>query len=108
MHKTGIKPVEYKILIKVDESDEKQGRILIPDSVREKEEIAGDRGILVAIGGMAFSDWKGNKPKIGDRIIFNKYAGSLITSREEDRTLLKYRLCNDKDICAVLEVEDGN
>jgi co-chaperonin GroES (HSP10) len=106
MNKTGVRPVEYKILIQVDLVEEKIGRILIPETAREREQTAHDRGILVDAGDMAFSDWHGNKPKIGDKIIFNKYAGTIIQFREE-RELMKFRLCNDKDICAILEEEDG-
>ena len=104
MNKTGIKPVEYKVLIEVEEvEDRSSGGIFLPDSTRERQEMAHDRGILVDAGGMAFADWNGYQPKIGDKVIFNKYAGSMIQHRQEKLT--KYRLCNDKDICATLEAE---
>jgi chaperonin GroES len=105
MNQTGIKPVEYKVLIEVDEvSDKSDGGLFLPDSARERQEMAHDRGTLIEVGGMAFGDWKGNTPQIGDKVIFNKYAGSMIQHRQEKLT--KYRLCNDKDICAILEVEN--
>jgi co-chaperonin GroES (HSP10) len=39
---------------------------------------------------------------VGDKVIFNKYAGSLIDIHEEDGRK-SYRLINDKDIFAILE-----
>lgn len=106
MNKTGIKPVEYKVLIKVDEvKDKSSGGIFLPTNVLEREQIAHDRGILIDCGGMAFSDWKGGGPSVGEKVIFNKYAGSVIQFRpdERERVMERYRLCNDKDICAILE-----
>ena len=101
-----IVPVEYKVYIEVDEiSDKSEGGLYLPEQTREREQYAHDKGTLIAVGGMAFSDWKGRKPEVGDKVIFNKYAGSMIQVRE-DRQLMKFRLCNDKDICAIMEVEN--
>jgi len=103
-NETGINPVEYKVLILVDEVEDKSsGGIFLPESTREREQQANDRGILVAVSEMAFSDWSGQIPHAGQKVIFNKYAGSIIQHRPDERTLHKYRLCNDKDICAILE-----
>jgi len=104
MNPTGIKPVEYKVLIRVDEvEDRSSGGIYLPESSLEREQMAHDRGVLSDKSEMAFSDWKGRKPEVGEKVIFNKYAGSIIQFRPDDRTLQRYRLCNDKDICAILE-----
>lgn len=104
MNPTGIRPIEYKVLIKVDEvNDRSAGGIFIPVERIEREQMAHDRGILVDVSDMAFSDWVGRKPAIGQKIIFNKYAGSIIEFINKDRTKEKYRLCNDKDICAIME-----
>ncbi|MCP3681606.1 MAG: co-chaperone GroES [bacterium] len=109
MNKTGIRPVEYKVLIKVDEIEDRSvGGILLPETSLEREQYAHDRGVVVDCGGLAFSDWKGRLPLVGDKVVFNKYAGSIIQHRPTERKLDRYRLCNDKDICAILEEEDGN
>ena len=76
MNDTGIQPVGYKVLIKVDGVEDKSaGGIYLPDTTREREESANDKGLLVAVGEMAFADWKGRKPVAGDRVVFEKYAG---------------------------------
>jgi chaperonin GroES len=100
-----IKPVEYKVLIKPEKiEDRSAGGIYLPDSARERQQYAVDRGEIVAIGEGFFGELPGPKPKVGDRVIYNKYAGSLITIGEgRDRT--EYRLINDKDICAIVEEE---
>jgi len=104
MNETGIRPVEFKVLIRVDEvSDQSSGGIFIPQHALEREQMAHDRGMLVDMSDMAFSDWKGRKPEVGDKVIFNKYAGSVIQYRPKDNGMHRYRLCNDKDICAILE-----
>ena len=105
MNPTGIKPVEYKVLVKVDEViNQSSGGIWLPDVTRDREQAGNDRGILVDVGGMAFSDWRGKKPNVGDKVIFGKYAGSVIMFKE-DRTTTNYRLCNDKDICGIIVEE---
>jgi len=102
MNPTGIKPVEFKVLIKVNIVDHKSP-ILLPDSVLDREQMAHDRGLLVAISDMAFSDWIGKIPRVGDNVIFNKYAGSVIHYQKNKNPREQFRLCNDKDICAIIE-----
>lgn len=128
MHKTGIKPVEYKVLIKIDDVEETYGdmKIIIPHTSQEKEQHGQNRGILFATSPSAFSGqpFEGRIPQIGDRVIFSKYKGEVIEftvfddpkeNETERETKIRergkkelYRLCNDKDVCAILEVEDGN
>ena len=97
-----IKPTEFKVLIKPDKVDgQTSGGLFLPDSARDKQQFSVDRGEVVAVGEGFFRDLPGPIPNIGDRVIFNRYAGSLITIDEDGRT--DYRLCNDKDICAIVE-----
>ncbi len=104
MNPTGIRPIEYKVLVRVDELEDKSaGGIFIPEQHLEREQIAHDRGTLVDASEMAFSDWQGRKPEIGNKVIFNKYAGSIIMHETKERKRIRYRLCNDKDIVAILE-----
>ena len=105
LNPTGIRPVEYKVLIKPDAVNGKtSGGILMPENAIERQEAIRDTGILVDASEMAFSDWKGRKPELGDRVVFSRYAGSIY---QHDKTREKFRLMNDKDICAIME-ETGN
>ncbi len=99
----GIHPVEFKVLVKADQVKEQIGRIVLPDTVRDKEQVAQERGVLVAMGGRAFEDFKEPLPKKGDRVLFNRFAGAIIKD-EKDRSA-SWRLLNDKDINAVLKEE---
>ena len=94
-----VTPVEYKVLIKPDKIDDKSaGGLYLPDSTREREQYAVDRGEIIGHGEGFFEKLPGPVPKVGDKVIFNKYAGTLI---QIDRK--KFRLCNDKDICAIIK-----
>ena len=94
-----INPVEFKVLIKPDKVEgQTSGGLYLPDSAREKQQFSVDRGTVDSVGEGFFRDLPGPIPKVGDKVIFNRYAGSLIKCDGED-----YRLCNDKDICAIME-----
>ena len=97
------KPVRSVVTIKPDETDKESGGILIPDAVRSRMQTAIDRGELIAVGGAYWKydngeEWPGPKPKIGDKVLFDRYAGSLIKVDGQE-----YRLCNDDKIIAIME-----
>lgn len=97
-----VKPVEFKVLIKPDSVEaQTAGGLYLPESTREREEYSVDRGEIMAHGDGFFGELPGPTPKIGDKVIFNRYAGTLITIRDNGKSE-KFRLCNDKDICAII------
>lgn len=99
LNTSGLVPVEYKVLIKLDPVEEKTtGGIILPEDTSERSQMAQTYATLIAIGGNAFEDWKDPKPKAGDKIVVDKYAG--LPPKAGDITDL-YRLCQDKDICAI-------
>lgn len=98
-NKAKILPVEFKVLIEPEIVEEKTlGGIILAPITKEREQMAQVRGILIAVGGNAFEDWN-DKPKVGDKVYFGKYAGYIIKGGNGK----EYRLCNDKDICAIIE-----
>jgi len=98
-----IRPTEFKVLIKPDKVEgQTTGGLYLPDSARDKQQFSVDRGEVISFGDGFFNELPGPRPKVGDRVIFNRYAGSLITV-DEGKGRQDYRLCNDKDICAILE-----
>jgi len=100
-NESGMMPVEYKVLVKLDPVEEKtKGGIIITEERKERDQMAGTEGTLVAIGGNAFSDWSGLIPRKGNRVLISKYAGQ--TPKAGDTKDL-YRFCNDKDIIAVIQ-----
>ncbi|MFA4028599.1 MAG: hypothetical protein GDYSWBUE_000615 [Candidatus Fervidibacterota bacterium] len=93
-----IKPLRDKVLIKVEEEEEKTaGGIYLPDTAKEKPQ----RGIVVAVGDGKVTDEGKVIPisvKVGDRVIFSKYAGTEIKLNGEKHVIL-----SADDIYAVIE-----
>lgn len=99
---SGIRPVEFKILIEPEEIEEvSQGGIVLPGKTTEREAMAQVKGKLVAFGGNAFEDWEGRVPEVGDTVYFAKYAGYVVKGADGK----EMRLCNDKDVAAIIEVQ---
>lgn len=110
MNESAITPVEYKCLIRLDPVQEKTaGGILLPDDRKERDQMAATEATLLKVGGMAFHElsangqfvpWMDPVPRPGQRVLVNKYAGQAPKSGDTRSTV---RLCNDKDIIAVME-----
>lgn len=100
MNKSGLHPVEYKILIEPEEIERKtESGIILTDKVTDREKMAQVRGKLIAVGGNAFEDWNEPIPKVGDTVSYAKYAGLIVEGSDEK----EYRLANDKDITAIVQ-----
>ena len=100
-----MQPIEFKVLVKLDIVEDKSaGGIYLPESAVEREGHAAERGVIVSMAENAFVDDTlfFEKPEVGHRVLFAKYAGMLILEME-GREKVKYRLMNDKDICSILK-----
>lgn len=105
-NKSGIYPVEYKVLVKpqpIEETDEvlskaKSAGIYVPEDNTDREQMMQQRGTVVDHGGNAFRDFIGRRPEVGHAVLFGKYVGSLVTGSDGET----YRLMNDRDISAVI------
>ena len=87
--KTTLRPLHDRVLVqRLGASDDKHGRILIPDSAREKPQ----EGKVVAVGTGRVGDDGRILPlavKAGDRILFGKYSGSEIKLEGEEYLIMK-------------------
>ncbi|MCK4271524.1 co-chaperone GroES [bacterium] len=96
--KTNLKPLGDKVLIRrVDETEQKVGGIIIPDTAKEKPQ----QGEVIAVGpGRVSSKGKRMAPEVkkGQRVLFGKYSGTDITVLDEE-----YMFIDSDDIMAVLE-----
>jgi len=100
-------PVRHVAMIKPDKIDDKSaGGMYLPEMARDRLQSAVDRGELVAIGEGFFEKLPGPIPTIGDKVLFDRYAGSLITI-QEDGIRQNYRLCNDDKIVAIMKGGKG-
>ena len=106
-NKSGIRPVEFKILILPDPVEETTaGGIIKPQRAHEMEQWAQVKGTLVALGGRAFSDWSEADREVlkpGARVYYRKYEGIVIPGADDQ----EYRLCNDKDVGGLVENESA-
>ena len=98
-NKSKLQPVEFKILVELDNVDEKtSGGIYIPMTLRDRQQMMQVEATLVAHGGNAFEDWAGTIPIVGDKVYVAKAAGYVVIGLDGK----KYQLMNDKDIAAVI------
>jgi co-chaperonin GroES (HSP10) len=87
----------------ITETDEvlkrgKQAGFVLPDT-KEKERLQHSQieGELVAIGGNCFEDWLAPVPAVGNKVIYDKYAGFIKSIDNEE-----YRIISDTDILAIV------
>lgn len=94
---TTVKPLGDRVFIKVSASEEKTaGGILLPDAAKEKPQV----GEVVGVGPGKAKDDGGYTPlevKVGDKVLYSKYAGTDIKLGGED-----YVLLSEKDILAAV------
>lgn len=82
-----IKPLGDRVVIKKIEAEEKTSSgIVLPSSAKEEPQMAE----VLAIGGdITNDDKKKDQIKVGDKVIFSKYAGTEIKVDKEEVTILK-------------------
>lgn len=101
---SGIKPVEYKVLVEPKEVDRTtKGGLILADETVEKESFGRQEGVLVAVSPMAFkfADWPADvaTPQVGERVMFSKYNADQVQG-SDGKT---YWIMNDKSVMAVIE-----
>ena len=92
-----LKPLFDKVVVKeVKEKEESVGGIFLPSAAKEKQEIAE----VVAVGCGGIVDGKEVKMvvKVGDKVLYSKYAGSQFKIDGEEVTIIK-----QSDILAIVE-----
>ncbi len=93
-----IRPLHDRIIVKRMEEERKTASgIVIPDSAAEKP----DQGEVLAVGNGKIGDDGKARPldvKIGDRVLFGKYAGQTVKVDGEDVLVMR-----EEDIMGILE-----
>lgn len=97
-----LRPLHNRIVVeRVEESEQKAGSIIIPDSAKEKPQQAS----VIAVGpGKLDNDGK-RQPidvKVGDRVLIGKYSGTDITVDGNE-----YVILTEDEVLAVVEAESG-
>jgi chaperonin GroES len=93
-----LRPLHDRVVIKrLEEQEQLRGGIIIPDIAKEKQQ----QGEVIAVGsGKALEDGK-RIPldlKVGDRVLFGKYAGTEITVGDDDLLILR-----EEEVLSVIE-----
>jgi chaperonin GroES len=92
MAKVNIKPLGTRVLVEVEEAETKTASgIIIPDSAKEKPQ----RGKVIAVGN-GIKD-EPMEVKVGDTILYGKYAGTEISIEGKDYLMMK-----QSDIFAII------
>ena len=93
-----LKPLGDRIVIKViEDTEQTSGGIFIPDSAKEKPQ----KGEVVAVGQGKLNDKGDREPmdvKVGDTILYAKYAGTDIKMDG-----VEYKILSIKDALAIVE-----
>lgn len=94
-----IKPLGDRVVIKPLEAEKKtKGGILLPDTAKEKPQ----EGEVIAVGkGKVLENGQVQAPevKVGDRVLYGKYSGNEITTKEGDELLIM----REEDILAIVK-----
>jgi chaperonin GroES len=84
-----IRPLHDRVLVKrIEESETRIGRIIVPDSAKEKPQ----QGEVMAVGNGKMLEDGERAPvdvKAGDRILFGKYSGSEIKTGGEEYFIVR-------------------
>ena len=93
-----IQPIGDRVLIKAMEAEEvTKGGIVLPDTAKEKPQ----EGKVVAVGsGKVMDDGKVRAldVKVGDKVLYAKYAGTEVKYKDEE-----YLLLREDDILALIK-----
>jgi len=86
-----VRPLADRVLVKTEKTESKTASgIIIPDTAQEKTQIA----VVVAVG----DDKEKIKVKAGERVMYDKYAGTSVKIDGEEHLILKAA-----DIIAVID-----
>ena len=84
-----VKPLYDRLIVKrVEEKEQRRGGIIIPDTAKEKPM----EGKVIAVGSGKVDKEGQRTPlevKVGDRILFGKYAGTEIKIDDKEHVILR-------------------
>jgi len=110
-NQSGFTPLADSVIVLCDVApDQTSGKLFITADVQLKQQMMAETGVIVAIGEGAFqwlSDrtrpWIGHRPEVGERIVFERYAGREQTGLDGKQ----YRIMSDRCIAATVKRPEG-
>ncbi len=102
---TDLLPMEYNVIVELDPTEEQTaGGIFLTSQKVERNRLEDVEGTLIAVSPLAFGyeEWPKDayQPRIGDRVLFARYAGIL-----QERGDKWFRVIKDREIVAVVGVK---
>jgi chaperonin GroES len=86
-----VKPLADRVIVKLEKNEAKTaGGIIIPDTAQEKTQ----QGVVVEVG----DDKEAIKVKAGQKVMYDKYAGTQVKINGEEHLILKMA-----DVIAIVE-----
>ena len=84
-----VKPLYDRLIVKrIEEKEQRKGGIIIPDTAKEKPM----EGKVIAVGSGRLEKDGSRDPaevKVGDRVLFGKYAGTEIKIDDKEHVILR-------------------
>ncbi len=94
-----MQPLGDRVVVKALEAEDKsKGGIVLPDTAKEKPQ----EGKIVAVGKGKVSgsgDRESLEVKVGDKVLYGKYSGTEITTKEGEELLIM----REEDILAIVK-----
>jgi chaperonin GroES len=93
-----LRPLADRVVVKpLEREDVTKSGIVLPDTAKEKPQ----EGLIEAVGNGRYNEQSGQRValdvKVGDRVIYAKYAGSEVKIDE-----VEYLILSEKDILAIV------
>ena len=105
MNTSGLRPLGRAVLIEPKDPEEMSTTIVIPESARDRMQMAEQRAVVIEVGVEAWLDEREPRAAPGDLVLISKYAGTMAQGPLDGKT---YRLINDRDIfCKITEASNG-
>jgi len=98
---SGIKPLEYGVLVKQIEVEARtKGGLILPDEQRDRQQWAEQRARVIAVSPDAFAEFN-SRVEPGEMVIIAKHAGGVVKGDDGE----EYRIIKDRDILGVMRHE---
>lgn len=101
-NESGLKPLGRAVLVKPYEPERISSIIAMPDSVHDRLQMIEQRAVVIEVGANCWPDEPEPRAKPGDKVLVARFAGHMATGTRDGQ---QYRLINDRDIFAAIEVE---
>jgi co-chaperonin GroES (HSP10) len=95
-----VEAIGHRLVVKIIKMEkETKGGIILADSITDRRDQAGDKGIIVDIGRNCWKSFDDGDAwaRVGDKVLLKRYAGVVFDYRDD-----KYTIINDDEILAVI------